>query len=351
MRRVQGGFDLGNNALKMVLEGKRAKIPNVVREVPIPTERKRISNNEKMENTFDVILRCPHVPELHGKRFFVGKLAIGNGEHEIDPQTKKARNPLVLVPFLTALAAHAESEQDEIQVSGYAGLPMDEYLIADLKEEYRQRLNGRFQVEFVSTAGREGWKVQLHLNIEVKPEGMAVTLRQIQKNMGRWNLQTMGAIDIGAFSTDISVLDREFEPIPELCQGLQIGTASALESIRERINKEYRVNFTRHMIDEIVTKDNGKMQLGIREIDISDVIEEHFRPYSRQIAQAITEILEHPKGVSTARFFIFGGGAIAYKPYLIELQERTYSEFVWLDHDPDEVIFENAISFYLLAIM
>ncbi|MBO8164214.1 MAG: ParM/StbA family protein [Brevibacillus sp.] len=351
MKRVRGGFDLGNNAFKMVLEGTRMKIPNVVREVPLTTERKRISSNEKMENTFDVLLRCPHVPELDGKRFFVGNLAIGNGEQEIDPQTKKARNPLVLVPFLTGLATQAESEYEEMQVSGFAGLPMDEYLIGALKEEYRQRINGRFQVEFISTAGREGWRVQLYLNIEIKPEGMAVTLRQIQKNMGRWKRQAMGAIDIGAFSTDISVLDRDLEPIPELCQGLQIGTASALESIRETVNKEYRVNFTRHMIDEIVTTENGKMQLGVREIDIQDIIQEHFRPYSGQIAQAITEILGHPKGATIARFFIFGGGSIAYKPYLMELQERTYSEFVWLDQDPEEAIFENAIAFYLLACL
>ncbi|WP_019123873.1 ParM/StbA family protein [Brevibacillus massiliensis] len=350
MKRMQGGFDLGNNAFKMVLEGKRMKIPNVVREVPLTTERKKISNNEKMENTFDVLIRCPHVPELHGKRFFVGNLAIGNGEHEIDPQTKKAKNPLVLVPFLAGLAAQAGSGQDEILVSGYAGLPMDEYLNSALKEEYRQRLNGTFQVEFISTAGLEGFSVKLHLNIEIKPEGMAVTLRQIQKNMERWKRQAMGAIDIGAFSTDISVLDRDLEPIPQLCQGLQVGTASALESIRDTINNEYRVNFTRHMIDEIV-RENGKMQLGVREIDITDIIQEHFRPYSRQIAQAVTEILEHPKGASIARFFIFGGGSIAYKPYLLELQERSYSEFVWLDQDPDEVIFENAMAFYLLACM
>lgn len=348
---IKGGFDLGNYALKMVTAHGKRHIVNAIKEVAVEHVRSKLSEDESLEEALDILIYCPDFPELHGRRFFVGTLAMNEGEHDISPQTQKATNPLILVPLLAGLALLATVDGQELLVHGYAGLPMAEYLQPALKEEYRNRLNKKYEVQFVSTSGREGWKITIHLALEVTPEGMAAVLRQAQKRNELHKYFARAVCDIGMFSTDIAVLDEKFRPIASLCRGHQFGVAAALDGIRQQIKQEYRVAYPRQIIDHILIHKNGMMRLGKQEVDIKPIAEKHFRPIASQIGQSVTEILEAPRGSEIAELYFLGGGSNHYAPYLRELQERTYTEMIFQTKpDTDDLLFENAQAFYGLAM-
>ncbi|MDT3417159.1 hypothetical protein QO009_003054 [Brevibacillus aydinogluensis] len=352
------GGDIGNHALKLVAGvGNRLYLVNAVKEVSVGTERKSLGEDEQILDTLDVFIRCPHLPELHERRFFVGNLAIGKNEYQVSPDTRKMENPLILVPFLTGLALQSNQRDEHLLVEATMGLPMAEFLEKSQRKDFEQKITGEYEIEFVSTAKMEGWKVKIQLKPSLSPEGMAVILHQMTDRFGRnirpdWNGQAMGAIDIGGFSTDMSAIGTDHRPDPDLCEGFQLGTITAIDEIIKEINRIYKIKFPRHMIEKTITTDNCQLQLGAKKIDIHDLVESNFRSISNQIAQAVLEVAKKPKAAMIHRYFVFGGGALKYQKFMEkELQERMYSELLWLTTDPKETLFLNAESFYRLAMM
>ncbi|CAI8942802.1 plasmid segregation protein ParM [Brevibacillus sp. IT-7CA2] len=358
MKIIFAGGDIGNDGMKLVLGiGNRLFIPNAVKEVAHGTERKSIGEDEKVLDTLDVIIRCTHLPELDGRRFWVGNLAVGKGEYQVSPDTKKRDNPLILVPLFTGLALQADKKEDDLHTQVTMGLPMEEFLEKNERKSFETRIKGDFEVEFVSTHRMEGWKVKIRFDPTLAPEGLGIILHQMTNQFGQnikpeWKGQAMGCIDIGGFSTDISAIGSDHRPDADLCDGFQLGTISALDGVGEEINRLYKIKFPRHMLEETITKKNCQLQLGAKQIDITDIVDSNFRSVAHQIAQRVLEITRKPKAAMIHRYFVVGGGALKYEQFLEnELQEKMYSELIWLTTDPEETVFLNAESFYRLAIL
>lgn len=358
MKRFLVGADIGNYAFKGVFgEGNRVYIQNAVKEVPMGFERPNLGMEERVLDTMDIIIRSPHLPQLHERRFFVGNLAVGKQEFQPSPDTRKTENPLILVPMLAALALQVNEPEEHIHYEATMGLPMAEFLDKADRQLFEQRIAGDYQIEFVSTMGMEGWRVNITLEPSITAEGLAVIHHQMTDRYGRnvrpeWQGQAMGAIDIGGFSVDISGVDSSHRPDVDLCAGLELGTVKALDGIISEIYRQYRVRLPRHMIEKTVTKDNCQLQLGARRVDIRPIVENNFRVLANQIIQGITEISKRPKATQVHRYFVLDGGALNYQQYMAdELQSKLFADLVWLTHDPEETIFLNAEAFYRLALM
>lgn len=353
MRTITAGGDIGFHALKLVVDdGQRVYIPNVIKEVAGTVTRPILSDDEKTIDTIDIHIRCPHYPALHNRRVYVGNLAIGNGEYQVSATSRKTQNDLILIPLLAGLALEADYDGEELEVDAMIGLPMLEYLNRADREMFKQKITGTYEIEFYTTARREGWKVTIRLNPTITAEGLGVIFHQMTDTYGRiirtdWKGEAMGAIDIGGSSTDIAIIGEDHKPDASLCRGLQLGVATALDQISQAIEKEHGVSFPRHMIEKFITKDHCMMRLGAHKFSIKEIVTSNFTAIANQIEQAIMELVKNPKASQVVRFFVFGGGAIDYKEFLDEsLRSKIYSELVWLTDDVEQSIFLNAESFY-----
>ncbi|MBA4533810.1 ParM/StbA family protein [Brevibacillus halotolerans] len=361
MRHLIFGGDIGNHALKAVFgENNRLYMINTVREVGETKSRPTIGEDEKVIDTLDIIIRCPHYEALNNRRFWVGNNALGMDEYQTSVKTKKTENDLILVPLLASIALQANQNGEEFIAEGIIGLPMLEYIGGNEGEEeierekFRNKITGEYEIEFVTTASLKGWKVKFKLIPHIKPESLLVILRQMIGLDGKiihsdWKGQSMGSIDIGGFSTDVGIIDENHKPDGSLCRGFQFGAATALDEISKAIAKNYGYEFPRHMIEKFINRDNCQMRIGAKVISIKEIVESNFRATSNQISQGIIELMKNPKASQVARFFVFGGGAVDYKKYLINnLSSKIMSELIWLTDNPDEMVFYNAYAFYFM---
>ncbi|QDX91022.1 ParM/StbA family protein (plasmid) [Brevibacillus laterosporus] len=359
MRHMIFGGDIGNHALKAVFGNyNRFYMINTVREVGKTKSRPIIGEDEKVIDTLDIIIRCPHYEALNNRRFWVGNNALGMDEYQTSVKTKKTENDLILVPLLAAIALQANHSKEEFIAEGIIGLPMLEYISGNEKEsereKFKNKITGEYEIEFVTTASLKGWKVKFKLIPHLKPESLLVILRQMIGQDGRlirpeWKGQSMGSIDIGGFSTDVGIIDENHKPDGNLCRGFQLGAATALDEISKAIAKKYDYEFPRHMIEKFINKDNCQMRIGAKVIPINDIVEANFRATSNQISLGIIELMKNPKASQVARFFVFGGGAVDYQKYLKDtLSSKIMSELIWLTENPDETVYYNAYAFYFM---
>jgi len=351
------GADLGNSGLKYVKglgkdPANRLFIPNSVYPVAASMVRESMDDEQTLK-TLDFIIRAPHYPEIHDQRFFVGELALKFQQFETSARTKKTENPYILIPALAALALEAEESGEEINYQIVVGLPVSEFKNKAARQAFEKKLQGTYEIEFVSTADRQGWTVKLHIAAKVTPEGLAVIFNQQTDDKVRmvkpdWKGQAMGVIDIGDFTTDLPIMNEDGKPDSELSTGLMIGIATALDNILVHLERETGRQLNRQRVVQAIKK-GYKLQHGKEQKDIKAICDEHFENIAKQIMTQLKSIINGSTGMlDVVRFFVCGGGAILLKPYLEALSDEIPSEMVWLTDDVDPV-YQNAEGYYKIA--
>lgn len=360
VKEYVGGADKGNNGLKLVL-GKingvvlpnpiKVGLMNVIKMVPRGFHREVIGV-EKAEETLDVVIRSVHMPDLHEKRFFVDKLAVDHGPMQVSTKKEKMNNPFIMVPFLTALAMQMDRNKDEIIYKLMGSLPVKEFKKdRNARLAFVKSLQGTYEVEFVSTAGMEGWKCTIHLTIELNAEGMSVIHNQMTDGTGRiikeeWQGESMGAIDLGGFSFDVPVVDEYHRPAPTLCRGEQIGVLSKIDDLCKVMAREHGVQLSRSNLEKRIREGNYMIPNGKDEVDIKPLVDEHFSILCTEVIITVDDILSQPNTYQIKRFFLCGGGTLLVPDYFNQLQKQIRAELV----ETSDPVWETAQGNCKLAI-
>lgn len=352
MRQVNVGGDLGKDVLKLVWGSDKydkVYLKNAVRPAMRSEKRSNYSSELMPLESLDVFIECEHLPELNNRRFYVGELALAYEQQQTSNRVKKMDNYNLLVPFLTLLAMQSKKNDEEIEVFSVLGLPVNEYKNETRRNEYVQKINGTYQVTFIDTPHRQGWKTTIHLQAACDPEGLSALKNQLESRSAEERNQYQGVIDIGASTVDIPVVNTKGEPDSTLTRGIDRGIVTIFDEIAETLSIENGVDITRQDVSDGVLKGEYSIQTGRTQIKIDELMREQLTILSEMIFEKVLEIISMPRGRKVMRFFVCGGGSFFVQPFLKKLVEQLPVEFIFFENF-DDAVFQNAYGNYNKAV-
>jgi len=324
------GIDVGNDSVKVVLDGSREPIimPNVV--VP-GYERMVLQEEDTPLKALDVIVNSPALAR-NNQRFFVGLLAVENEDNvELEDTDNKAVSDQSLVVALTALALAGVMNNDygNNSISGISeidyvigtGLPVRSY--AKYHRRFEERLVGEHEVTFLTTPGLRDRRIRVTVRKAiVSIEGAAALLNLATHD----NLQVkdeeiyygcIGICEIGALTTDFPVIKR-MAIDNQFSHGEQIGMAGYLDSIIRDVADTYGYYFPSRakLVAKIKSHDFVIQRLGEGTSDFKSIVDHYFTRAAGRIVDLIKKRWRKYPDIQC--FYVVGGGASALKPYLLE---------------------------------
>jgi plasmid segregation protein ParM len=349
------GIDVGNDTVKVVLDGSRE--PVVIPNVVVPGyERMVLQEEDAPIKALDVIVHSPSLAK-NNQRYFVGLLAVENEDNiELEETDNKAVSDQSLVVALTALALagvtsneyghSAISGVNEVEYIVGTGLPVRAY--SRYQKKFEERLVGEHEVTFLTTPGLRDRRIKVSIRrVIVSIEGAAALLNMATHD----NLQVkddelyngcIGICEIGALTTDFPVVKR-MAIDNQFSHGEQIGMASYLDSIIRDIEDMYGYKFPSRakLVSKIKNRDYVIQRLGEGQADFKTIVDHYFSRAAQRIIDLIKKRWNKYPDIQC--FYVLGGGATALKPYLLTAAGAIRLRFV------DDSEFQNVFGYLKLA--
>jgi len=348
--KVVGG-DLGNDAFKVVYgPNQKYILRNAVKRVFQGAKRKNLSLDSKDPEILDDLDVLIENEDLSG-RFYVGELAVKQGEDHVSPETRKLHNKQLIVPLLTMLALNIPEGEKEIRVAIGCGLPIHEY--SDDRGPFAERLKGTYKVTFQSGTLKNREVTIIIEQVVVLPEGIAVIMNQSLNATGTGFKDKellkadSGVVDIGAFSTDIGIILKG-SPDSDVSEGLGEGIANYLDAIVAFLNDEYKIKMTRAQLVDRLEKNDFIIPILDNKVNVEPMMKEQFQIFAGKIVGRISEIWKRHYTIS--QFFIAGGGSKALRPYLeAEAKTMGLAPLTFFEGEDDPQM-QNASGYWKFAV-
>lgn len=251
------------------------------------------------------------VVELEGTRYFVGGLAIRQSEMALRSLVENRPGDInARVLYVTALGLLAQGDNEHFNV--VTGLPPSYYLA--YKDELARVLAGTHKVAFVRGHKRVEKTLQVD-HVRVVPQPFGTVFYLLLDNAGNVSGRELaqgriGIIDIGFRTSDFVVADK-LEYIDRLSFSSTTALATAYSLISDALRRTYKISRESYELDPAVVE--GKIRVGGKVHDITDIREEAFRKVAGKV---ITEINSVWDKYSLDAIYVTGGGGQALFPYL-----------------------------------
>lgn len=324
------GLDIGNDSVKLVMEGGRLAIPNIV----APGSPRNLLREE--DNVLEALDVEVYSRSLTGgwKHYFVGELAVEDEDNmEMSEVENKVESEQSLIVTLVALAvtelSRSESFTENPLIAEYVigtGLPIRQF--SRYREAFIQRLEGEHEVKFVTTPKYRGRTVRIVVKkVTVGIEGASAILNiatnddlSVKDEMAYYG--TVGICEIGALTTDFPIM-KKLQPDNRFSHGEYFGIASYLDAIRQDVYEKFGYNFqSRAKLVKRIRESSYLINLvGERRGDIKPIVDEHFKRASFRIVDLIQK--RWTKYPDAQAFFVLGGGATALRSYI---EEQTHGK-------------------------
>lgn len=343
------GADLGNDSLKIVFgQRHQFKLKNAVSKRMREEVRKDLSVDRAKDSSITEDLDVLIESETVQGRFFVGPLAVRNGEEEILTGTAKANNPFIVVPLITMLALDIKKPEREREFKLVCGLPISEFTVD--REKFASMIKGTYKVCFLSSIYQHEVVVKI-TDVTVLPEGVAVIMNQLLNDdaTGFRNPSLrqghVGVIDIGAFTTDIPVIVNG-KPDSDASTGINEGIAHYLDRIVAYVNHTHHVLMTRAQLVERLEKNDLSMHIKGSPVDLTGAVNEQLMIFANKIVSIVDNLWS--KHYEIQDFFVVGGGAKALRNMLIEEMKKRNITLTFVDQHEDPQM-QNALGYWKFA--
>ncbi|WP_199624452.1 ParM/StbA family protein [Paenibacillus alkalitolerans] len=324
------GIDVGNDSVKIVLEGIRE--PIVVPNVIAPGyERLVLQEEESPLQALDVSVHSPSLGK-NGRRYFVGALAVEHEDNfELEETDNKAVSDQSLIVALTALAyagimsqaygSAVNNAAEEVEYVVGTGLPVRTY--AKFNRTFEERLAGEHEVTFHSTPRFKGRKVKVVIRKAVVAiEGAAAvyhmaTHETLQVKEEELYYGCIGVCEIGALTTDFPVVKR-LSVDNHFSHGEQMGMSTYLDGIIRDVEDMYGYTFPSRakLVQRIKNRNYTIQRIGEGQADIRGIVDSYFTRAARKMVELIKKRWNKYPDIQC--FYVIGGGAAALKPYILE---------------------------------
>ena len=356
--RLPVGIDLGNGAIKLRMGETRLLIPNVVSN---GMTRADLLDGSKALDSLDVTITS----DLVGgeRRYFVGNLASYQGTRAkyMSPAEQKTSSIQSSVMYVTALAAAVLKRKGElgepigshVEADLYAvsGISLVESLQKGVRKRFEEKLAGKHIVRFEPPSPWGGVEVTLNVETKVFPEGFAAFLWMV-KNTQSVQLArdaVIGMAEIGELSTEFPVFQSN-NLNPSLCSGEQLGVGAVIDEllvdIREYTGVESAFGNGRVELGRFLESPKRTVSLMGRVYDLSNVVEQRLSKEAKRLYDLI--IAKWKRVPTIEQFWIVGGGAALFEPYLKELAKQE-SRMLYFAPDPGMARWMNVEGMYMLA--
>ena len=324
------GIDVGNDSVKVLLDGSRE--PIVVPNVVVPGyERMVLQEEDSPLKALDVIVNSPALSR-NNQRFFVGLLAVENEDNiELEDTDNKAVSDQSLVVALTALAV-AGVAGNQYGTSSISGLGEVEYVIGTglpvraysrFHRRFEERLVGEHEVTFLTTPGLRDRRIRVIIRRAIiSIEGAAAMLNlathdNLQVKDEELYYGTIGVCEIGALTTDLPVIKR-MAIDNQFSHGEQVGMAGYLDSIIRDVEDLHGYTFPSRakLVNKIKNRDFVIQRIGEGTADFKSVVDHYFTRAANRIVEIIKKRWRKYPDIQC--FYVVGGGATALQPYLVE---------------------------------
>jgi plasmid segregation protein ParM len=322
------GLDLGNDSIKIVLEGGNEPlfVPNVVAP---GYERHILQEEDQPLKALDVVVYSPKLTR-NNERYFVGLLATENEDNtELEDMDNKALSDQSLIVALTALA-YAGVATGSTNQGGYQGYDEVEYVIGTglpvraysrYHKTFEERLVGEHEVTFLTTPKLRNRKVKVIIRrAVVSIEGAAAlfhmaTHDSLQVKDEELYQGVIGICEIGALTTDFPLIKR-MSIDNQFSTGEQIGLANYLDLIIREVEDQYGYRFpSRSKLAQRVRKrDYTIRRIGEGQTDIKPIVDMYFSRAANRMVELIKKRWKKYPDIQC--FYVIGGGASALKPYI-----------------------------------
>ncbi|MDR6552160.1 ParM/StbA family protein [Paenibacillus qinlingensis] len=321
------GIDIGNDSIKLVLDGSREPlvIPNIIAP---GYERHILQEEDSPWKALDVVIYSPSLSQRN-QRYFVGQLALEHEDNlELEDTDNKALSDQSLIVALTALAYQGLTNQaanpgygnvDEVEYTLGTGLPVRAF--PKYSQTFEHRLLGEHEVTFLSTPQFHNRKIKVSIRkVAVSIEGAAAmfhmaTHDSLQVKDEEIYNGCIGVCEIGALTTDFPVIKR-MAIDNHFSHGEQIGIATYLDAIIRDVEDAYGHLFpSRAKLAQRVKNRQFTIQLpGEGQVDIRPIVDQHFRRAAVRMVEMIKKRWRKCPDIQC--FYVIGGGATALKPYI-----------------------------------
>lgn len=329
------GIDVGNDSIKVVLDGVRE--PIVVPNIIAPGyERLILQEEDSPIKALDVMVHSPSLRK-NNERYFVGMLAVEHEDNlELEETDNKAISDQSLIVALTTLAyvgllSQSYGAEDEIEYVIGTGLPVRTY--ARYHKQFQERLVGEHEITFLTTPRFRNRRVRLLIRrAEIGIEGASAiyhmaTHDSLQVKDEELYYGCIGVCEIGALTTDLPVIKR-MAVDNHFSHGEQVGMATYLDAIIRDVEDHYGYTFPSRakLVQRIQSREYMIQRIGEGQADIKPIIDTYFS----RAAQRMVEIIRKrwKKYPDIQCFYVLGGGADALKPYLLEAAGQMRLRFV-----------------------
>ncbi|MEC0227461.1 ParM/StbA family protein [Paenibacillus alba] len=323
------GIDIGNDSIKLVLDGSREPlvIPNIIAP---GYERHILQEEDSPWKALDVMIYSPSLSQRN-QRYFVGQLALEHEDNlELEDTDNKAISDQSLIVALTALAYQGLAGQafntgygsmDEVEYTLGTGLPVRAF--AKYSQQFEQRLLGEHEVTFLSTPHFHNRKIKVSIRkVAVSIEGAAAMFHLathdslLVKDEEIYN-GCIGVCEIGALTTDFPVIKR-MAIDNHFSHGEQIGIATYLDAVIRDVEDAYGYVFPSRakLVQRIKNREFAIQLLGEGQVDIRPIVDQHFRRAALRMIEMIRKRWRKYPDIQC--FYVIGGGASALKPYIQE---------------------------------
>lgn len=325
------GIDVGNDSVKIVLEGNRE--PVVVPNVVAPGyERLVLQEEDSPLKAFDVVVNSPSL-QKDGRRYFVGELAVEHEDNsELEETDNKAVSDQSLIVALTVLAYAGIADQSRSFNGGYGGADEVEYIVgtglpvrsyAKFHQTFQDRLVGEHEVTFLTTPQLKGRKVRVVIRRAVVGiEGAAAiyhmaTHDTLQVRDDELYYGCIGVCEIGALTTDFPVVKR-LSVDNHFSYGEYMGMSQYLDGIIRDVEDQYGYTFPSRakLVQRIKGGEFAIRRIGEGQADIRSIVDFYFSRAARRMVELIRKRWNKYPDIQC--FYVIGGGALALRPYILE---------------------------------
>lgn len=326
------GVDVGNDSVKVVLEGFRE--PIVVPNVVAPGyERLVLQEEDSPLKAFDVVVNSPAL-RRSGRRYFVGALAVEHEDNfELEETDNKATSDQSLIVALTTLAyAGLTSGAQQQSFGGYGASDEVEYLVGTglpvrtypkFHQSFQDRLVGEHEVTFLSTPQLKGRKVRVAIRkATVAIEGAAAVYHMathdtLQVKEEELYYGCIGVCEIGALTTDFPVVKR-LAVDNHFSHGEQMGMSMYLDGIIRDVEDQFGYAFPSRakLVQRIKNREFTIQRIGEGQADIRAIVDQYFVRAARRMVELIRKRWNKYPDIQC--FYVIGGGAAALRPYILE---------------------------------
>jgi len=326
------GVDVGNDSVKVLLEGMRD--PIVVPNVIAPGyERLVLQEEDSPVKAFDVVVNSPAL-QRSGQRYFVGALAVEHEDNfELEETDNKAVSDQSLIVMLTTLAYAGIANQgpsyagdgfsasEEVEYIIGTGLPVRTY--PRFHQIFEQRLVGEHEVTFLSTPQCKGRKIRVIIRRAIVGiEGAAAiyhlaTHDTLQVKEEELYYGIIGVCEIGALTTDFPVVKR-LAVDNHFSHGEQMGLSMYLDGIIRDVEDQYGYSFPSRakLVQRIKARDFTIQRIGEGQANIRSIVDHYFSRAAKRMVELIRKRWNKYPDIQC--FYVAGGGAAALKPYILE---------------------------------